>query len=161
MNRHHSHIHLIKLVGIQIRVRRAASRGYSYFHLYVILYVCIYLFIYLCHVLRVTFMLFHTGCFILKIHVRQAASQGYSYFHLCVILYVCIYLFMSRASSYFYAVSYRVFYFQNPREASSRSRIFLFSLVFNCVCMYLFICLTRFVLLLCSFIQGVLFSKST
>ena len=124
--------------------------------------------------LRVTFMLFHTGCFftlwpfkfsitasIFKIHVSRASGRGYSYFHLCVIVYVCIYSFVSRASCYFYAVSYRVFYFQNPREASSRLRIFLLSLGCNCVCMYLFIYVTRFVLLLCCFIQGVLFPKST
>ena len=48
-----------------------------------------YVFIYLCHVLRVTFMLVHTGCFIFKIHVRRAAGRGYSYFHLCLIVYVC------------------------------------------------------------------------
>ena len=29
--------------------------------------------------------------------------------------------------------------YQNPREASSRSRIFLISLVYVCVCMYLFV----------------------
>ena len=41
-------------------------------------------------------------------------------------------------------MSILISHFQNPREASSPSRIFLFSLVYVCmyVCMFLFMCVT-------------------
>ena len=30
---------------------------------------------------------------------------------------------------------------QNPREASSRSRIFLFSIVYACICVFIYVCI--------------------
>ena len=109
-------------------VRRIAGRGYSYFHLY------IFVFIYLCVALPLSKMKNDTD---LKFGTHSPKL------HL-----ITVFFFFSKIGprgspphleklpchkDFPHISSIALFYFQNPRDASRRSRIFLFSLM-NIVC---------------------------